>query len=300
MTSPTFSRQCQNECCLLNHRDHGGERRIQRTDNELFKLRDLRESSVHSVVKLYFDTASTVGEVTCPIGKINMNLHIKKILGRPAGVFLFFVVFSVALRFFSFFPSVLDHDESTYLEIAREMLGGKVLYVDLIDIKPPGIFWLYALFQIMFGHSIFMMRLLTALFIAGTSFMIYLFDRQMFESQRAGIAGGLIYIFFVSTWSRYGISPNTEVFFNFFTMAGLYVLIKREHWQNYLSGGILAGLGFIIKYLVLFDLAAFLLFFFLVFLRHPTWKDVRRLATKFALIILGFGLPFALVNAFFF
>ncbi len=72
----------------------------------------------------------------------NTKFNIKTILGRPAGVFFFFAILSVALRFFSFFPSVLDHDESTYLEIAREMLEGKALYVDLIDIKPPGIFWL--------------------------------------------------------------------------------------------------------------------------------------------------------------
>ncbi len=32
-------------------------RRSQRIDNESFKLRDLREVSVHSVVKLYFDIA---------------------------------------------------------------------------------------------------------------------------------------------------------------------------------------------------------------------------------------------------
>ena len=55
------------------------------------------------------------------------------------------VALSVLLRFFSFFPSVMDHDESTYLVIANEMLHHKTLYTDLIDIKPPGIFLLYAL-----------------------------------------------------------------------------------------------------------------------------------------------------------
>jgi 4-amino-4-deoxy-L-arabinose transferase-like glycosyltransferase len=229
-----------------------------------------------------------------------MKISIKNILNRPAGVLFLFVIVSVSLRFFSFFPSVLDHDESTYLEIAREMLEGKVLYVDLIDIKPPGIFWLYAFFQLVFGHSIFVMRLMTALFIAATSFMIFKFGRMMFDSQKAGIAGGLIYILFVSTWSGFGISPNTELYFNFFTISGLYVLIKKEHWLNYLGAGILMGLGFIIKYLVLFDLMAFLLFFFLKFLRQPSWSVFRHLLLKYSLAITGFGLPFAIVNLYFY
>lgn len=229
-----------------------------------------------------------------------MKLIIKKILDRPAGMFSFFTLLSVALRFFSFYPSVLDHDESTYLEIAREMLEGKILYVDLIDIKPPGIFWLYASFQLVFGHSIFIMRLMTALFIAATSFMIFLLCRMMFDSKRAGIAGGIIYILFVSTWSGFGISPNTELYFNFFTITGLYVLMKKEHWLYYLGAGMLLGLGFIIKYLVLFDFVAFLFFFFLTFLRQPSRSGFRHLLFRYTLTVTGFLLPFALVNLYFY
>ncbi len=42
---------CQNECFLLNHGDLGEVKRTQRTDNELFRLRDLRNFSVYYVVK---------------------------------------------------------------------------------------------------------------------------------------------------------------------------------------------------------------------------------------------------------
>ena len=231
----------------------------------------------------------------------NTKFNIKTILGRPAGVFFFFAILSVALRFFSFFPSVLDHDESTYLEIAREMLEGKALYVDLIDIKPPGIFWLYAFFQVIFGQSIPVMRLMTALFAAATAFMIFQFSRLMFGSHRAGVAGGMIYVLFVSTWSGYGISPNTELFFNFFTITGLFVLMKREHWLNDVGAGFIMGLGFIIKYLVLFDLVAFLLYFILLFFRYrPSWSGFGRLVIRNVLLIAGFGLPFALVNVYFY
>lgn len=229
-----------------------------------------------------------------------MKLSIKKILDRPAGVFLFFALLSVALRFFSFFPSVMNHDESTYLEIAREMLEGKRLYVDLIDIKPPGIFIIYALFQWIFGHSIFIMRLLAALWIALTSFMIFKASLQFISNRRAAMASGVVYILFVSTWSGFGISPDIEIFFNLLTISALYVLFKRDHWLNYLGAGLLMGTGFIIKYVVLFDFSAFLLFFIWKFFRDPSPKSAGPLFRKLYLSVAGFIVPFLCVNLWYF
>jgi hypothetical protein len=74
------------------------------------------------------------------------NLYEKK----PVRFLLLFCLLAVTLRFFSFFPSVIDHDESTYLEIARMLLSGKILYVDMVDIKPPGIFLILAGLQAVF------------------------------------------------------------------------------------------------------------------------------------------------------
>jgi 4-amino-4-deoxy-L-arabinose transferase-like glycosyltransferase len=229
-----------------------------------------------------------------------MNLSIRKILDRPAGVFFFFALLSVALRFFSFFPSVMNHDESTYLEIAREMLDGKRLYVDLIDIKPPGIFIIYAVFQWIFGHSIFIMRLLAALWIALTSFMIFKTSLQLISNRKAALASGVIYILFVSTWSGFGISPDIEIFFNLLTISALYVLFKRDHWLNYLGAGLLMGMGFIIKYVVLFDFCAFLFFFIWKFVRDPSPKSAGPLFRKLSLFMAGFIVPFLCVNLWYF
>ncbi|MFM8362558.1 MAG: hypothetical protein ACKOA4_07660 [Haliscomenobacter sp.] len=69
---------------------------------------------------------------------------------------------AVALRILSFFRTVIDHDESTYLVIADAVRQGAIYWVDAIDVKPPGIFWLYALLQTLFGKAIFTMRLFAA------------------------------------------------------------------------------------------------------------------------------------------
>ncbi len=59
-------RLCQNGHFYLNHGDHREVRSTQRIDNESFKLSDLHEFFVHSVVKLYFDTASYRGGIKNP------------------------------------------------------------------------------------------------------------------------------------------------------------------------------------------------------------------------------------------
>jgi 4-amino-4-deoxy-L-arabinose transferase-like glycosyltransferase len=148
---------------------------------------------------------------------------------KSLSVLLLFCILAVMLRFFSFFPSVIDHDESTYLEIARMILAGKTLYVDMIDIKPPGIFLILAGFQEVFGYSIFVIRLLTAIWIAITAFMIYKTGSLLVKNERASLAAGIIYIFLISTWSFYHFS--------------IICPAKKAKFSELLSGWAFGGCG---------------------------------------------------------
>jgi 4-amino-4-deoxy-L-arabinose transferase-like glycosyltransferase len=203
----------------------------------------------------------------------------------------------VIIRFFSFFPSVIDHDESTYLEMSRMLLSGKILYVDMIDIKPPGIFLILAGFQAIFGQSIFLMRLLVAIWIGVTAFLVYKSGKLLFKDERASVAAGIIYIFFLSTWSFFGISITPEIFFNLFTITALYILLKIPSVWKYFLAGFVAGLGFIIKYFVILDLAVFILFFAFIsnYLDNQKISPIRTI-TSLLLSGIGFLLPFALIN----
>lgn len=203
---------------------------------------------------------------------------------------------AVILRFFSFFPSVIDHDESTYLEIARMLLSGKILYVDMVDIKPPGIFLILAGLQAVFGYSLFVIRLLVALWIGLTAFLVYLTAKQLHNEERSSLAAGIIYIFLISTWSFYGLSITPEIFFNLFTILALYVLLSKQHAVKYFWAGLLAGTGFIIKYLVLFDFTAFMVY--MLFLATPSLREkkIPRVILVIILAAAGFLLPFGIMN----
>jgi 4-amino-4-deoxy-L-arabinose transferase-like glycosyltransferase len=211
-------------------------------------------------------------------------------------VFLIFSALSVILRFFSFFPSVIDHDESTYLEIARMLLSGKLLYVDMVDIKPPGIFLILAFFQWIFGYSIFVMRLLTALWIGLTAFIVYKTTKLLIKDDKAPLAAGTIYIFLISTWSFYGISITPEIFFNLFTISALYLLLNKQTLLNFFLAGLVAGFGFLVKYLVLFDFTAFLLFLLIMDYRKLNKLNFKRAIIVHAAAAFGFILPFAVLN----
>lgn len=214
-------------------------------------------------------------------------------------ILLTFLTVSVLLRLFSFFPSVLDHDESTYLIIGRELLQGQELYTDVTDTKPAGIFLFYAALEFLFGGSIFLKRLVFALVVGFTAFLVYKVSTRFFKNRNAAIASGMIYIFYTSIWVYHGRSPNTELLFNL-TTVGTLLLFLQPKTKTWILGGLLMGIGFIIKYLVLFDIVAFFLFFFITDILREK-KIVQRTAFWFRYILSGlaFLLPFALLNLWF-
>lgn len=213
-------------------------------------------------------------------------------------VFLAFLLISTGLRFFSFYPSVLDHDESTYLIIGRDILHGKSLYTDVTDTKPPGIFLFYAGLEYLFGSSIFWKRFVFALVVGITGFLVYRVSKKLFSQNKVAFASGLIYIIYTSIWNYHGRSPNTELLFNACTAGGLLLFLNKN--KSYFPlAGLIMGLGFIIKYMILFDFAAFMLFFFIVEMRKKENRQSIKTGLRYIFTGLAFTIPFVLTNIYF-
>lgn len=112
------------------------------------------------------------------------------------------ILFLARLSFFTE-PMGISVDESTYLSIAEVLEKGGRLYVDALDRKPPGLFWLYQIHQKIFGHwnihalhfSIFLLSL----------FLAYLAFRA---SKR--VWGFWLYILFSSCLLRGVLAANAE------------------------------------------------------------------------------------------
>ncbi len=174
---------------------------------------------------------------------------------------LAYIGFSIAFRFFSFFPAVIDHDESTYLVIANELLKGQHYWLDIFDTKPIGIFLLYAGFIKIAGNSIFFLRLLTALWVGLTAWLIYDMQKHWCPRGPAAWLSGMFYLGMISLFTFYGVSPNTEIYFSSLAILAMWLVFRWPwQWWSFILAGISIGLGLLIKQAVLFDAVALGLF----------------------------------------
>ncbi len=237
-----------------------------------------------------------------------MNLSRSHSAKQEISLLLGFFIVTILFRFWTFFQSGLDWDESLYMLVSQSMLDGKIPYVEVWDNKPVGIYLLYLLSFSIFGKSVFAIRFLSCIAVAVTSYILYriglLFGKN---GQLIGVIAGLIYI--MAILKNEGTAANTEIFFVPFVAAAYYLSFANatrqtqpnpsaQRWR-YLSIGLLLGIGFVIKYVVIYDLTAMLL---LTVRLHRTSKSSRHLTAlaDLAVLLAGFLLPFLLMASFFF
>ncbi len=208
------------------------------------------------------------------------------------------LIMAVVLRWGTFLPSVINHDESTYLLIGKGLLDGQTYLVDSFDTKPVGIFLIYAALNAVSGGSIFVMRLLVALVVGFTAYLLYLLAYRATAQARIGWAAAVGYILMTGIFKFYGLSPNTEHFFVPFTMGALLLAWgpDRRSWHFALAG-LLLGLGFVIKYFVVADALAIGLL--LLWRGWDKGRLPRAIFTQCLPMTVAFFIPFAAVAAYY-
>ncbi|MDB4981858.1 MAG: glycosyl transferase, family 39 [Myxococcales bacterium] len=243
---------------------------------------------------------------------------------RPAvlsnrNVLLGFLVVVAGLRLGSFFESVRDWDESLYLLVADQWLQGHAPYTVVWDNKPPGIYAIFALTLEVFGRSIFAVRAIACVSVAVTSTFVFRIGALL---ERDGWVVGLLAggCYTVLSLNNGGMAANTEIFFCAPSAAAFYVVLSTakavvsstakavvsstaEAWPleraaARLGGaGLLLGLAFEIKYVVIFDIAMALAALALV-LPWRASPERSFLAFLKAVGALGLGalLPFVIVT----
>ncbi len=254
-------------------------------------------------------------------------LRVKKILKHQVLSFfkkpLFFdlivlnalVGLSILFRFYTFEKSVIDWDESTYILIGKALLEGKQLYLDVWDIKTPGIFWIYALIGGAFKNMIYGSRLITSITLGFSSFMIYQIIKLFYKKESfpalLALLGAVFYLSILSAQNPlilikqfperkllfHLFGPNTEIFFNFFTLMGFWVFFRFFSKKRFLFlSGCLLSIGFFIKYIIILEMG-FLLVALGLLLKQQTnqtlfsKKFVMLFSKKSAYLILGYALP---------
>jgi len=221
----------------------------------------------------------------------------KSIFQTSLVVMLCLVCISVVLRLFSFFPWVIDHDESTYLVIGHALNQGMVYLRDVIDTKPIGIFWIYSFLLKIGCDSIFWTRALAAMVVGITAYGLYLLQKHWTNHHVAAASTALIYITFVSLYKRWGLGPNTEIYFNALIVFALVLLfIEVLWWKDFIAACLLA-FAFHVKYVAAADILAIGLF-----LMHQAYRDQafkKFMIKRLSLLIFGGMLVSFLVFSYF-
>ena len=152
-----------------------------------------------------------------------------------------FILIAAVLIFRSvIFPAVSwKADEFFYLTGAREINAGRIIYTDFADIKPIGIFYIYAFADKLAGGTLqcdfLVLRLFSVTAVLLISLMLWYIGRTLY-SERAGYFGALLFALY-STCVRGSevLAANTELFSVLFLTASLCFFCRGHFRLGYLD-----------------------------------------------------------------
>ena len=153
------------------------------------------------------------------------------------------------------FPAISwKGDEFFYLTIAREMNEGRVLYTDCADIKPVGIYCIYALADRLAGHDLQMDFLVLRIFSVSAvlliSLMLWYIGRTLYN-ERAGYFAALLFAVY-STCVRGSevLAANTELFSVLFMTASICFFCRdrfRFGYRDLIPAALFLSLSFMVS-----------------------------------------------------
>ena len=214
---------------------------------------------------------------------------------RPLPLFLLFVAVSFATRLVLLGVPIVDLDEAVYLTGARELLRGRMPYVDFADHKPPLVFAYYAAAQLL-HDGMASVRLLTSLLVVPTAAFA---ASAFFRHDRRGVAAGLIFLAWSAAYLGHDmLAVNCELLM--LAPLGLAVAALRDEGEarrpsRVFVAGLLVGAAALFKFQALTWAPALGLAVFLAHGEDDTLPRVGKLG------VLGFGgiLPLVLAWAVF-
>jgi len=158
---------------------------------------------------------------------------------------------AMALAFLRVLPALrfpIGRDEATYCVIGQGLLRGQVLYRDLWDNKPPGIFYIYAVIVKLFGPVMWSIGIVDILWLLAISVCIFCFAKRYLGAPAAAIAVAANAHWHCSWGYIHAAQPETFVML--FVFLAYFLLTSKQAaswWANVLAG-VLCGAAFWVKY----------------------------------------------------
>lgn len=210
--------------------------------------------------------------------------------GKTAGIIALILVFGFALRIPYFFHTMQDIDEGCHAAAAAVLMDGGLPYLNVVDSKPPGIYYIYLMTFILFGkYNMTAIHWVTFFWTLATAIILSLLAKRL-EGKNAAVFALLFYLVFSAALYPKMIAANCEIFMALpYSLAVLLLWHGHVHEKgSYLfAAGVVSGLAPLIKQVGVVEVAAIVLYFLVVL---PLLNGKKKiLASIVALIKFGVG-----------
>ncbi len=210
------------------------------------------------------------------------------VLVRPPTRLVLFVVLAVLTRAPFLTVPFLDLDEAAALVGSWQVLDGGTLYVDFVDNRPPLLYDLYALGQLLFGRGMLAVRLMTALIALP---LTALAASAFYHHDRRGLLAGILFLVYGAAFLAHDMHSVSAEVLMLLPLGWSVALLPGErearHPSRVFAAGLLVGLAALVRQHAVLWLPA---------LAFAVWLAGRELGTgprarRVLLLLTGFLLP---------
>lgn len=149
----------------------------------------------------------------------------------------------------NFLEIPFERDEGAYSYYGRLILDGRTPYISFYETKPPGLFYIYALLQLIFGSTVSSLHLAVIAVNLLTIIFIFLIGSRLMDKSAGLIAAASFAILSVGK-NISGFTVQGEHMVLLFAVAGFWLLLKaleNDKWYSFLGAGMLISISFMIK-----------------------------------------------------
>ncbi|HTY63459.1 MAG TPA: glycosyltransferase family 39 protein [Acidobacteriota bacterium] len=217
---------------------------------------------------------------------------------RTLGIIALILLFGFLTRIAYFFHTMQDIDEGSHAAVATALLNGGTLYLNAVDNKPPGVFYIYYATFLVFGkYNMTAIHMVTFLWTLATALILSILARKM-GGTGAALFTLLFYLTFTAALYAKMIAANTEIFMVLpYSMAVLlfWHACSGQNRYFYFLAGFVSGLAPLFKQVGGIAVTAVFLYLLVAI---PLLRGRKRILpgiAAFANFAIGFALPLALV-----
>ncbi|WP_294540851.1 glycosyltransferase family 39 protein [uncultured Rhodoblastus sp.] len=179
------------------------------------------------------------------------------------------------------FAANIGEDEAFFAVIGRDWPQGILPYAGRFDVKPPGLFLLYALAGQILGSGVAAIKGLEIIFVAASAYGLWRIGRDHF-SRPVGMAAATLYPLYSLAMS--GVNAPVALFLNGFEIFAVLAALgaagqTKAPWRQAGMSGLLFGCAFTIKQTAAFEAGAVAI---ALSLQAPTLRIKTRCFVAFA------------------